>query len=82
MNLGKKILTLRKQKGITQEEMAAALGVTAAAVSKWENTFPTVKDTPRNSRLRSLFTTRKGEQAHETDHLRIQHGQRLRGVAF
>ena len=37
MNFGKTILDLRKQKNITQEELAAELGVTAAAVSKWEN---------------------------------------------
>jgi len=39
MNLGKNILDLRKQKNITQEELAAELGVTAAAVSKWENNY-------------------------------------------
>lgn len=39
MNLGKTILELRKEKGVTQEEMAAELGVTAAAVSKWENGY-------------------------------------------
>ena len=39
MNLGHKILELRRQQGITQEELAAALGVTAAAVSKWENNY-------------------------------------------
>ena len=39
MNLGKTILELRKQKNITQEELAAELGVTAAAVSKWENGY-------------------------------------------
>ena len=37
MNFGKTILDLRKQKNVTQEELAAELGVTAAAVSKWEN---------------------------------------------
>ena len=37
MHLGSKILELRRQQNITQEELAAALGVTAAAVSKWEN---------------------------------------------
>lgn len=34
MNLGRNILELRRQRYITQEELAAALGVTAAAVSK------------------------------------------------
>ena len=39
MNLGKTILELRRKKNVTQEEMAAELGVTAAAVSKWENGY-------------------------------------------
>ena len=39
MNFGKTILELRKAKNVTQDEMAAELGVTAAAVSKWENGY-------------------------------------------
>ena len=39
MNIGKQILELRKARNITQEELAAELGVTAAAVSKWENGY-------------------------------------------
>ena len=39
MNLGKTILELRRQKHVTQEDLAAELGVTAAAVSKWENGY-------------------------------------------
>lgn len=39
MKLGTTILELRKRKNVTQEEMAAELGVTAAAVSKWENSY-------------------------------------------
>ena len=39
MNFGKTIYDLRKQKNVTQEELAAELGVTAAAVSKWENGY-------------------------------------------
>ena len=44
MDLGKNIYELRKARGVTQEELAAELGVTAAAVSKWEkgNTLPDV----------------------------------------
>ena len=39
MNIGKNILELRRQKNITQDDLAAELGVTAAAVSKWENGY-------------------------------------------
>ena len=39
MNFGQTILELRKQQNVTQEELAAELGVTAAAVSKWENGY-------------------------------------------
>ncbi len=39
MNIGTRIFTLRKQKNITQELLAAELGVTAAAVSKWEKGY-------------------------------------------
>lgn len=37
MNIGTQIQTLRKQRGITQETLAAEMGVTVGAVSKWEN---------------------------------------------
>ena len=37
MNIGNNIAVLRKKKGITQEELANELGVSAQAVSKWEN---------------------------------------------
>ena len=36
MEIGQKIQRLRRDKDLTQEQMAAALGVTSAAVSKWE----------------------------------------------
>ena len=39
MNIGRNILELRKQKDIKQEELASELGITAAAVSKWENGY-------------------------------------------
>ncbi len=37
ISLGKTIKTLRKAKGVTQEEVAAKLGITYQSVSKWEN---------------------------------------------
>ena len=39
MNIGKIILELRRKKNVTQDTLAAELGVTAAAVSKWENGY-------------------------------------------
>ncbi|MBR6506720.1 MAG: helix-turn-helix transcriptional regulator [Clostridia bacterium] len=35
--LGHRILSLRKEKSLTQEELSELLGVSAQAVSKWEN---------------------------------------------
>jgi len=37
MEVGKVIKKYRKEKGMTQEDMAGRLGVTAPAVNKWEN---------------------------------------------
>lgn len=37
MSIGKVIRKYRKEKNMTQEEMARLLGVTAPAVNKWEN---------------------------------------------
>lgn len=36
MEIGKRIQCLRREKKLTQEQLASALGVTSAAVSKWE----------------------------------------------
>lgn len=35
--IGSRICKFRKEKGLTQEELALQLGVTSQAVSKWEN---------------------------------------------
>ena len=37
MNIGNKIQELRKKNNITQEKLASEMGVSVAAVSKWEN---------------------------------------------
>ena len=37
IKLNEQIVFLRKQRGMTQEELALTLGVTNQSVSKWEN---------------------------------------------
>ena len=42
MSFGEKLASLRKEKGISQEELASELNVSRQAVSKWEsnNAYP------------------------------------------
>lgn len=49
MELGKTILSLRIEKGYTQERLAGMLGVSTAAVSKWEceNAYPDITLLPK-----------------------------------
>ena len=44
MNIGNKIKELRKQRGLTQEQLAESMGISFQAVSKWENNiaFPDI----------------------------------------
>ena len=53
MTIGKRIGLLRRQKGLTQEELASHMGVSPQAVSKWENdqTCPDISALPKLSRL-------------------------------
>lgn len=37
MNIGNKIKELRKQRGLTQEQLANSIGISFQAISKWEN---------------------------------------------
>ena len=60
MILGKSILELRKKKNVTQEELAAELGVTAAAVSKWEKGY-TLPDILMLCALADYFTVTTDE---------------------
>lgn len=58
MTIGDVIKKYRKNKGMTQEEMAARLGVTAPAVNKWErgNTLPDVTLLAPIARLLGITT--------------------------
>lgn len=58
MTIGNVIKKYRKKKGITQEEMASRLGVTAPAVNKWErgNTLPDVALLAPIARLLGITT--------------------------
>lgn len=45
MNFGEKLFKLRKEKGMSQENLAEQIGTTRQAISKWENNqgFPEVE---------------------------------------
>ncbi len=68
--LGQRIASLRKQRGLTQEEVAGRLGVSAQAVSKWENdqTCPDISILPALSDLLEVTVDAllRGERAPET----------------
>ena len=53
MTIGKRIALLRKEKGLTQEELAQHMGISPQAVSKWENdqTCPDISALPKLARL-------------------------------
>ena len=53
MTIGKRIAQLRREKGLTQEELANRMGVSPQAVSKWENdqTCPDISALPGLSKL-------------------------------
>ena len=53
MTIGKRIAQLRKEKGLTQEELAQHMGISPQAVSTWENdqTCPDISALPALSKL-------------------------------
>ncbi|MCR4907095.1 MAG: helix-turn-helix domain-containing protein, partial [Clostridiales bacterium] len=74
--IGQKIAELRKEKGLTQAELADLLGVTHQAVSQWERseTFPDILTLPKiaeifGENLNSLLGIESGEPSSfpETD---------------
>ena len=49
LNIAKTLVLKRKEKGITQEELAAYIGVSKASVSKWETgqSYPDITFLPQ-----------------------------------
>ncbi|WMJ22815.1 helix-turn-helix transcriptional regulator [Paludicola sp. MB14-C6] len=68
-SLGKKISELRKQRGITQDQLAEEMGVSSQAVSKWENDIscPDIMMLPQLAEYFnvSIDELLRGEKAHE-----------------
>ena len=58
LTLGKRILYHRKRLGLTQDQLAEKMGVTAQAVSKWEHDLscPDVTTVPRLAELFGIST--------------------------
>lgn len=58
MNLSEKLLTLRKEKGLSQEELAAQISVSRQAISRWEvgDTLPDVENLLALSRVFGVST--------------------------
>ena len=69
--LGHRIAALRKQHGMTQDQLAEKLGLTAQAVSKWENdqSCPDISMLPRLAELFGVTTDQllgvEKEQVHQ-----------------
>ena len=56
--IGSRIAKYRKQQGLTQEELANAMGVSSQAVSKWENDLscPDIGSLPKLAKLLGVTT--------------------------
>ena len=69
-SMGNRISQLRKEKGITQEDMAEKLGVTPQAVSKWENdiSYPDILLLPKIAEMLGVTVDEllSGESKKET----------------
>lgn len=74
MELGKKIKQLRLNKGVTQETLANALGVTYQAVSRWENetTMPDISLLPQISVFFGVSIDELFEFTEESQYERIE----------
>lgn len=82
--LGKRIGMLRRQKGLKQEELAAALGISPQAVSKWENdqTCPDISLLPKLARLLGISVDEllSGEEAQPASAVRLLPREQRRDI--
>lgn len=65
MNIGEKILSLRKSNGLSQEQLAAKLTVSRQSVSKWE-LGEAIPDTENVAQLCKLFAVSADYLIHDT----------------
>ena len=73
MTIGKRIALLRKEKGMTQEDLSNAMGISPQAVSKWENdqTCPDISALPKLSKLLGVTVDELLEGKAETPAVRV-----------
>ena len=89
MQLGKTIRKYRKEKGLTQEEMANRLGVTTPAVNKWENenSYPDISLLGPIARLLgisldTLFSFQEELTTEEINNLILETNQKFKTSAY
>ena len=82
MTIGKRIALLRKEKGLTQEELANHMGVSPQAVSKWENdqTCPDISALPKLARLLGVTVDELLEGKTETTAVRVLPPEQRRDI--
>lgn len=75
LTLGRRILYHRKRLGLTQDQLAEKMGVTAQAVSKWEHDLscPDVTTVPRLAELFGISTDELLGVAHPAEEPRKSH---------
>ena len=82
MTIGKRIALLRKEKGLTQEELATHMGVSPQAMSKWENdqTCPDISALPKLARLLGVTVDELLEGKTETTAVRVLPPEQRRDI--
>ena len=83
MEIGNKILELRKKKNLSQEELAEAIGVTRQTISKWElgETSPDIKQALNLANLFQISVDELvGNKVEEKVIEKVSNTERLAGI--